>query len=167
MEKRVKIVIIGLILVISISQFASASENSDKKKSVFLQISLTANHWQTGSNVNNSPQLRGVEYYPGEDYFYGTAHFKNSYYQPCWYFYGGNIFTFSEKSEVKLYGKVTYGIITGYDDEDGRYRAIFNRLGTFPAIVPGIGVSYKNVAVETIFFADAGYMVNAGVRFYY
>ncbi|MFO7819144.1 MAG: hypothetical protein R6V17_02800 [Halanaerobacter sp.] len=61
--------------------------------------------------------------------------------------------------------KVTYSIVHGYDDENGKYSGIINQLGTFPTILPTIGFNYKHLVVELVPLANEGFMITSGVRF--
>lgn len=146
---------------------SNEGKNRTKDKSFFfLQTSSMTYHWNQNPDRNNDQGLLGLEYHSSsKKRLYGVAHFQNSYFQPTWYLYTGRSYDFKEISNFKLYGKVTYGIISGYDDENGKYSAYMNRLGTFPAVLPSFGMEYKDYALEVSLFGIAGYIVNFGVKF--
>jgi hypothetical protein len=122
-------------------------------------------HWNHNPERNNKQELIGLEYHKTSSKIYGLVHFQNSYFQPTWYLYTGKLYSFKEISDFNLYGKLTYGIISGYDDENGRHSAYMNRLGTFPAILPTFGIGYKEFIFEVSLFGNAGYIANMGMKF--
>ncbi|WP_027339287.1 hypothetical protein [Halonatronum saccharophilum] len=165
-RKSRKSLVIVLIMIILLSQSIRAQEVKKEGESfLVLQTSVRTHHWNRNPDRNNDQGLIGLEYHRSRSDLYGLAHFENSYYQPTWYFYTGSLYDIKEFSRLNLYGKLTYGIITGYDDEDGEHRAVINRLGTFPAILPTLGIEYNNYAFEVSFFGNSGYIANIGIRF--
>lgn len=91
---------------------------------------------------------------------FGVSVFKNSYGQPSQYLYWG------QKWDMKpwLYAKVTAGLLHGYK---GKYKnnIPFNDLGVAPAIIPAIGVQYKDVRAEAIVLGFSALMFTVGYRF--
>jgi len=91
---------------------------------------------------------------------FGLSVFKNSYGQPSQYLYWG------QKWDLKpwLYAKVTAGLLHGYK---GKYKTNipFNNLGVAPAIIPAIGVQYKDVRAEAIVLGFSALMFTVGYRF--
>ena len=167
MNKKSKIILITLfILIILVSRIAVAEQLDDSQSDYFsLQTSLTTNHWDNDPDTNNVQELVGLEYHPDNNKFYGLAYFKNSAFQSSWYFYKGKIYSWKEINDFELYGKMTYGVITGYDDEGGRYEAVWYELGTFPAVLPSVGIGYKHLSLELSLFANQGFMVHGGIKF--
>ncbi len=167
MKKKQKILIcLAVILVIGWGQTGEIKAQQETEQgSFFLQTSLLTHHWHPAPDHNNNQKLIGMEYHKPNSIVLGGLHFKNSYFQPCWYVYTGKIYDLKKIGNFKISGKLTYGIITGYDDENGRHRAYLNRLGTFGAIVPTLSVNYKDLSLEFSLFANAGYIINAGVKF--
>lgn len=165
-KKKIMIGIILLLLIISFTRNIIAKTTGNKlENSYFLQTSLLTKHWDNDPDTNNVQQLIGLEYYPTMARVYGLSYFKNSAFQSSWYLYKGRIFPWQQINDFKLYGKLTYGVITGYDDEGGRYDAVWYDLGTFPAALPSIGLRYKFISVEVTLFANQGFIVHGGVKF--
>ncbi|MGM0502693.1 MAG: hypothetical protein ACQERJ_09190, partial [Bacillota bacterium] len=128
-----------------------------------IQTDLQTNHWN--GNYNNNPNLIAAEYHVPDSHFYGIAHFKNSFSQSSWYFYSGQTYNLYQLQDIQLHCKLTYGIVHGYNDEDGEYDGFINRLNTFPVILPSIGMNYNNFIIELIPLANSGFAVISGVRF--
>ncbi|MGM0501023.1 MAG: hypothetical protein ACQERJ_00715 [Bacillota bacterium] len=165
-KKCSKILIIVSLIILFCSGTLTASELGKSNKGQFyLQTSLMTAHWDNDPDTNNIQELIGLEYYVSNSDLYGLAYFKNSAFQPSWYFYKGKIYPWKKINDFKLYGKLTYGIITGYDDEDGRYDAAWYELGTFPALLPSAGVKYNSFSLEISLFANQGFIVHGGVKF--
>ena len=161
------VVVLFILLIILFSQVAVAKylKNSQKDQ-FFLQTSLLTSHWDNDPDTNNVQELIGVEYYPADSSnLYGLSYFKNSAFQSSWYLYKGKIYPWKKISSFDLYGKLTYGLITGYDDENGQYGAAWYDLGTFPALLPSVGIAYKNISLELSLFANQGFIIHGGVRF--
>jgi len=165
-KKSILIVLILLLLIVSFTQVTVAKTAENKpKNSYFLQTSLLTEHWDNDPDTNNVQELIGLEYYPTKSKLYGLSYFKNSAFQSSWYLYKGRIFPWQQINGLNLYGKLTYGIITGYDDEGGRHDAVWYDLGTFPAALPSIGLRYKFISLELTLFANQGFIVHGGVYF--
>jgi hypothetical protein len=90
----------------------------------------------------------------------GLSVLKNSFGQPTQYLYWGQQWDLGEH----VYAKVTAGLIHGYK---GKYRdkIPFNKLGIAPAIVPSIGLRYRDFSVEGILLGASAFMVGVGYTF--
>ncbi|MBM7557101.1 hypothetical protein [Halanaerobacter jeridensis] len=158
--------IILFILIILISRITLAEHLKNSQNAHFsLQTSLMTSHWDKDPDTNNVQELIGLEYHLDNTQLYGLAYFKNSAFQSSWYLYKGRNFPWKQVNEFEFYGKLTYGVITGYDDEGGRYKAVWYELGTFPAVLPSIGIGYKHLSLELSLFANQGFMVHGGINF--
>ena len=143
----------------------NASEVKNKENHFFLQTSFYSRHWSNNARHNNDQELIGLEYHLTDSSLYGLALFNNSFSQPCFYIYTGKTYSWKQYHQFKLTKKITFGIIHGYDDENGKYDGFLNKVGTFPAIVPGIGIEYKGIELDIAPFASAGFIINMGVKF--
>ena len=163
MGRKIFFAVLMLILLAAIFPFAGL-EVEASEANLFLQTSLYTRHWRSRDTHNNEQDLLGIEYHTNNFRLYGLSHFQNSADQPCWYIYSGRTYDFYEFSNLGLYGKLTYGLITGYEEDDDHNAAWFS-LGTFPAAIPMIGLEYHRLSVEAGFFADQGVIINAGINF--
>lgn len=167
MDKKSSPILIILFILLTIFSKTTAAEQlgESKKGHFFLQTSLLTSHWDNDPDTNNMQELVGLEYHPDRNRLYGLAYFKNSAFQPSWYLYKGRIYPWQRINDFELYGKLTYGIITGYDDEGGQYKAVWYELGTFPVVLPSVGLEYKHLSVELSLFANQGFTVHGGIKF--
>ncbi|MBM7623264.1 hypothetical protein [Sporohalobacter salinus] len=163
---KISLLLLLFIITITCSQITAAKQTKKNNKAFLsLRTSLLTHHWNNNSDYNNSQELIGLEYHSPNSNLYGLIHFKNSYSQPCWYIYTGKSYNLKQISYFKIYWKLTYGIITGYDDEDGRYNSYLNRIGTFPVIIPSICIKYDKLSLEASLLANAGFIITTGIQF--
>lgn len=159
MKSKILLLIL-IILLLPINNLEAA-----ELENYFLQGSLYTCHYDSKDYHNNNQQLIGLERHYSDQRLDGIAYFKNSYDQSTFYIYKGKKTNFFSLKNLVFTGKVTYGIVHGYDDENGRYTAWMNQVGTFPALVLGFGVKWKNLKLDVIPFADAGLIVTTGIEF--
>lgn len=154
-----------LSLLLILTQVAFAEDTTVNEYGQFcIQTDVITQHWES-QFYNEDPSLLVLEYHKNDDKLYGLATFENSFYQPSWYLYGGKTYSIYHQHDFRLRWKVTYGIVHGYDDENGKYGGFINQLGTFPAILPTLGFNYKHLVVELIPLANEGFMLTSGLRF--
>ena len=162
------IVVILLISVFYTPNICAKPQLSQHREGYFfLQRSVFSRHWKDNYRYNNKQELLGLEYQLTDSKLIGLTKFKNSFNQSCWYSYIGRSYLLWDiSSQTKVYGKMTVGFISGYDDENGRYNGIYNRLKTFPVIVPGFELEYKKIFIfDLVFYASSGFMITTGVKF--
>ena len=154
-----------LLLIILLSNISYAQDsNVDQYGSFSFQTDMITHHWES-KFYNEDPRLVVLEYHRDDSKLYGIASFENSFYQSSWYVYGGKTYPIYQKHDFRLRWKFTYGIVHGYDDENGKYGGFINQLGTFPAILPTVGFNYKYLVIELIPLANEGFMITSGLRF--
>ena len=71
----------------------------------------------------------------------------------------------SKLGNTEITAKLTYGIVHGYDDENGKYSTWMHDMGTFPALVFAVGLRKEPYRLEIIPFADAGIIITGGLEF--
>lgn len=153
-------------VVFPIASYAESYSNQITDTSITIQTSIYSRHWNNNNRYNNNQNLFGLEYQRLNKKILGIALFQNSFNQSCYYVYTGKKYHLRNIApEFKVYGKLTTGIVHGYDDENGRYEGSLNELKTFPAIVPGIELEYKAFTVSLIIYSNAGYMFTSGIKF--
>ena len=162
---RLKLILTCCLFLV-LTPFVYSQKSAPKiKGNLSLQTDIITQHWESRF-YNEEPNLIALEYYnKKKDKFYGISYFRNSFYQSSWYLYTGFIYPLYQKQKFSLRAKITYGIVHGYEEEDGKYTGFINRLGTFPAILPTIGINYNNFIIELIPLANEGFMFTTGIRF--
>ncbi len=134
---------------------------------IFFQYSVYNKHWtENPEHVNRNHLLNFTiesnydRVWGADKTLFGFAQFKNSFGQPSQYLYWGQRWDFNDY----LYVKVSAGLLHGYK---GKYRdkIPFNKLGVAPAILPTLGVRYKDVSLEAIILGNSALMVGVGYTF--
>ena len=169
MGKKNFVILFFVLLVLTffpLDSYAESKLSPIRETSITIQTSIFSRHWSNNYRYNNHHQLLGLEYHKSRKKFFGVVYFKNSFNQPCYYFYiGKRYYLKSLVPQISVYSKITSGIVHGYDDENGKYDGSLNKLKTFPAIVPGLELEYKIFTVSLIIYASAGFMVTSGMKF--
>jgi len=167
MIKKVFLIIVLCSMLIFMANINTAAEreSSREKSSYMLQTSIYTLHYDPQDYQNNNQRLIGLEYHYPNSNLYGVSYFKNSYEQPTWYFYFGRYFEIHRFSGFRLTSKLTFGIVDGYDNHDGRYNTWMHQMETFPGIVASIGIKKNSYRLDIIPFADAGITVLLGLEF--
>ncbi|UJF24453.1 hypothetical protein L0B52_09005 [Suttonella sp. R2A3] len=130
-----------------------------------LRTSIYSVHYDPKPEHNNHQRLISVDYVRTDDWFVGAALFDNSFGQPSQYVYLGKDWWFIDEGDWRLRGSLSAGFLHGYKDEY-KDKIPFNNLGVAPAILPALGLTYRqSVFVEVQFFAAAGAMATVGYRF--
>jgi len=136
-----------------------------KLKNYYLQTSFYTHHYSQKDYQNNQQQLFGFERHYSDNKLNGISFFKNSYNQSTIYIYKGKSYFLAKFGNTEITAKLTYGIVHGYDDENGKYNTWMHEMKTFPAIVFGLGLRRKPYRLEIIPFADAGIIITGGLEF--
>ena len=131
--------------------------------SFLFQKGVFTHHWN--DKFNDDTDLYSLEYYSYNNWLYGVAKFQNSFYQPSWYVYTGKDYSLKEISKLQIRGKVTAGIMHGYDDENGKYDAVITKFKTFPIIIPSLKIVYRRFELDVVALAHEGFMITTGIRF--
>ncbi len=134
---------------------------------IFFQYSVYNKHWSNNPEHVNKNHLLNFQIQSNYDRvwgadktLFGVAFFKNSFGQPSQYLYWGQQWDFNDY----VYAKVSAGLLHGYK---GKYKdkIPFNKLGVAPAILPTLGVRYKNASVEAIILGNSALMIGVGYTF--
>jgi hypothetical protein len=134
---------------------------------IFFQYSVYNKHWTNNPEhvdrnhlLNFQIQSNYDRVWGADKTLFGVAFFKNSFGQPSQYIYWGQQWDFNDY----FYAKVSAGLLHGYK---GKYRdkIPFNKLGIAPAILPTLGMRYKDVSVEAIILGNSALMIGVGYTF--
>jgi hypothetical protein len=110
----------------------------------------------TGKGIYNSkPKLRGLEWETGDRWTIGALTFKNSFWQPCWFAFGGRRMTFNGGNDG-WFVKIVAGVIHGYKAPWANAVSL-NYRANCPAVIPSVGCKFRHVTVQLVVFG-----VNAG-----
>jgi len=131
----------------------------------YLQTSFFTYHYSEKDYQNNSQQLIGIERHYSNNELNGIAYFKNTYKQDTIYIYGGTNYYLFSIGKTEITAKFTYGIVHGYDDENGKYTTWMHELTTFPGAVFSLGLRREPFRFDIVPFADAGIIITGGVEF--
>lgn len=159
MKLKSIILILIIIIILPINLQAAEIEN------YFIQTSLFTNHYHDGTYQNNNQNLLGMERHYKNNRIDGLAFFKNTYSQNTWYIYWGKNYLVRKFNSFSITAKFTYGIVHGYDDENGKYNTWMHDMETFPGIVFSLGLKKGPFRIDMIPFADAGIIITGGVEF--
>lgn len=130
-----------------------------------FRTSVYTAHYNPKPEHNNHQKLINVEYIRPDDWLVGLAVFHNSFGQPSQYLYVGKDWTlWQPHPDWRLRGTLTAGLLHGYKGEY-KNKIPLNNLGVAPAILPTLGLQYKNVFVEAHLFATAGVMTTVGFTY--
>lgn len=154
-----------IIVLVIIMMFIVNPPAASKLKNYYLQTSFYTHHYSQKNYQNNQQQLLGFERHYSNNKLNGISFFKNSYNQSTIYIYGGENYFLTNFKNTEITAKLTYGIVHGYDDENGKYNTWMHEMGTFPAIVLALGLRREPYRLEIIPFADAGIIITGGIEF--
>ncbi len=175
---RIFKMLLPFMLLLPVNSFAN--NIFTEGDALFFQTSVWTNHYGDEPDHNNHQKLINLEYSfsPAQQPFKqnfsdwrddlswlaGVATFRNSFDQQSVYVYGGRRYDWSMTKNTNTYAKLTAGMLWGYR---GKYqdKIPFNSLGVAPAILPAVGVQYRQANIELLPFAAAGFTVNVGWRF--
>jgi hypothetical protein len=149
-----------LIILLAVSPIIAA-----ELENYYLQTSFYTHHYSQGGYQNNEQELIGIERHFSDNNLDGIAYFKNTYKQKTIYIYGGTNYYLFSIGRIEITAKFTYGIIHGYDDENGKYTTWMHNMNTFPGAVFSLGLRRKPFRVDIVPFADAGIIITGGLEF--
>lgn len=154
-----------LILILTIIPLPAADLEAAELENYFLQASFYTYHYSEKDYHNNQQQLIGFERHYSNNDLNGIAFFKNTYEQESIYIYGGTNYSLFSIGRTEITAKFTFGIVHGYDNQDGKYHTWMHKMGTFPGIVFAFGLRQEPFRLDIIPFADAGIIITGGVEF--
>jgi hypothetical protein len=134
---------------------------------IFFQTSAYNKHWSNNPDhvdknnlLNFQIQSNYDRVWGADKTLFGLSFFKNSFGQPSQFLYWGQQWDFGDY----FYAKVSAGLLHGYK---GKFRdkIPFNKLGIAPALLPTLGVRYKDVSVEAIILGNSALMIGVGYTF--
>jgi len=131
---------------------------------VMVQVGPYVYHRVHDAEHNNVPWLIGAEWESESRWEFGASFFRNSFYQPSTYIYGGKRW-FLRSRDDGFYFKLTAGPLYGYKDpyED---KIPLNYRGVGLAIIPGIGYQHERASVQLVILGTAGVMLTFGYDFW-
>lgn len=156
-----KTFIISLIILI----LPAVSIEAAELENYYLQTSFYTYHYSEKNYHNNQQQLIGLERHYSNNDLNGIAFFNNTYGQNTLYIYGGTNYSLFSIGKTEITAKFTYGIIHGYDNEDGKYNTWMHDMNTFPGFVFSFGLRREPLRLDVVPFADAGIIITGGVEF--
>ncbi len=132
-------------------------------ESMYFYTSMYTTHYDPDPDHVNDQNMLGIELETDDRRLFGLSLFDNSFGQKSQYLYTGYRWE-RQRAPRWLYFKLTGGLLHGYRDpyED---KIPFNDYGVAPAIVPSVGISYKNFNAEFSQLGLAAGMVTAGFTF--
>jgi hypothetical protein len=117
-------------------------------------------HYSHDSSKNSYPWFVLLEWETASHWEVGGSFFRNSYYQPSGYVYGGKRWLFGP-ADNHLFLKITAGAILGYvKPYDGKIPLNYNGIGL--GIIPAIGYKYKRTTTQLVILGNAGLMLTFG-----
>jgi hypothetical protein len=134
---------------------------------IFFQTSVYNKHWSDNPDHVNRNNLINFQIQSNYDRvwgadktLFGLAFFKNSFGQPSQFLYWGQQWDFNDY----FYAKFSAGLLHGYK---GKFRdkIPFNKLGVAPAVLPTLGMRYKNASLEAIILGNSALMIGVGYTF--
>lgn len=147
--------------MLALSGAAPASDPSAPGDEITIQTNLYNVHFSYDEKHRTYSPLLGAELRKPSGWLYGGAVFINSFGQFSQVVYGGHLWEFGDTG---FYGKVTAGIIHGYQDET-QDKLPYNHHGFAPGVIPALGYKYQQYRIETQLLGLNGMMVTAGVAF--
>ena len=156
-----KITVLIILIIVLIFNPVSAAE----LENYYFQTSFYTHHYSQKDYQNNQQKLIGLERHYSNNELNGIAFFKNTYAQNTIYVYWGRNYSLASIGKTEITAKFTYGIVHGYDDENGRYSTWMHDMGTFPGAIFGFGLRREPFRLDILPFADAGILVTGGIEF--
>ncbi|TDO91288.1 hypothetical protein DFR79_10936 [Halanaerobium saccharolyticum] len=158
---KLKIIIMSILIFIFFTNPLIAAE----LENYYFQTSFYTHHYSQKDYQNNEQQLIGLEKHFSDNDLYGIAFFDNTYEQESFYLYKGTNYNLFSIGKTQITAKFTYGIVHGYDDENGKYDTWMHDMGTFPGAVFSFGLHRGPFRLDIVPFADAGILIIGGVEF--
>ena len=117
-------------------------------------------HYSQSDDHNPFPWFTGIEWESAERWEVGGAFFRNSFYQPCGYLYGGKRWVWGHR-EDHLFFKFTAGALLGYV-EPYEHKIPVNWNGIGVGIIPAVGYKYKRASTQVVLLGTSGVMLTVG-----
>ena len=117
-------------------------------------------HYTPSDNQNSFPWFTGLEWESASRWEVGGAVFRNSYYQPCGYLYGGKRWILGSEDE-HLFFKMTAGLLLGYV-EPYEHKIPVNWNGIGLGIIPAVGYKYRRASTQFVILGVSGFMLTLG-----
>ena len=156
----------GLRVVLLIMAFVTVAQadTKDDTNRIMIQIGPYVQHWSGNAHHNEWSSLIGAEWENKKRWEIGGAVFKNSFYQPSIFLYGGRRW-FLPKVSDRLYVKLMVGTIYGYK---GQYasKVPFNYKGLSLAALPALGYQHDRTNVQMVVLGVAGVIFTFGYDFH-
>ncbi len=155
----------ALFLSLLLIFLPAADVEAAELENYYLQTSFHTHHYSNKDYQNNQQHLIGIERHYSDNDLDGIAYFKNTYEQKSIYLYWGTNYYLFSVGKTEITAKFTYGIIHGYDDENGKYNTWMHEVQTFPGAVFSFGFRREPFRLDIVPFADAGIIITGGVEF--
>lgn len=121
-------------------------------------------HYHPSPDHNPWPWFVGLEWESADRWEIGGDLFRNSFYQPCGYLYGGKRFIFGSE-EQHLFFKLTAGGLFGYvQPYDQNIPVNSNGIGL--GVIPAIGYKYKRFSSQLAILGGSALMATFGYDFW-
>lgn len=117
-------------------------------------------HFSGQGSRNSFPWFVGLEWESSSRWEIGGAVFRNTYYQPSGYLYGGRRWLVGTPDE-HLFFKLTAGALMGYVDPYERKIPV-NYRGFGLGIVPAVGYQYGRASTQIVVLGVSGLMLTVG-----
>ena len=117
-------------------------------------------HYDYDPKHNNYPWFVGAEWESKSRWEVGAAYFRNSFYQPSGYVYGGKRFIYGSE-DSHLFARITLGALLGYvKPYDKKIPVNANGIGL--GIIPAVGYKYKRTSTQCALLGISGLMFTVG-----
>jgi hypothetical protein len=118
-------------------------------------------HYDDNSRFNSYPWLVGIEWESASRWEIGGAYFRNSYYQPSGYVYGGKRWKIYGCEDSHLFFKITAGALMGYVKPYNNEIPL-NANGIALGIIPVVGYKYKRASTQFVIIWNQGFLLTVG-----
>ncbi|HOP41447.1 MAG TPA: hypothetical protein PLI53_10435 [Geobacteraceae bacterium] len=157
---KIKCAAFCLAAYLCLVPFTAGAESELTESLVALHLSPYVVHYDKDTKHNKYPWFVALEYESASRWEVGGAFFKNSYYQPCGYIYGGKRWIFGPRQN-HLFLKITAGAIIGYF-EPYENKLPVNANGIGLGIIPAIGYKYKRSSTQFVLLGTSGFLITLG-----
>jgi len=121
-------------------------------------------HFSPSDDHNSFPWFVGLEWETASRWEVGGAVFRNSFYQPCGYLYGGKRWILGSP-DGHLFFKLTAGALMGYvAPYENKIPVNYKGLGL--GIIPAVGYKYKRASTQFAVLGTSGVMWTVGYDFW-
>lgn len=158
-SRRFGLLIIGVLLLFIQATVAHADffAEDDRVSAIFGPITY---HYSPSSKHNPFPWFAAIQWESASRWELGGALFRNSFYQPCGYFYGGKRWTAGSPDE-HIFFKLTAGALVGYVKPYDKKIPV-NADGFGLGIIPAVGYKYQRASTQFVILGKAGFLWTLG-----